>query len=48
MFSFAPDFVEDCEEALNNPISQKNIDSLTKALSESLSKLNGVKPSNFF
>ena len=38
--------LKDCEEALNNPISQKNIDSLTKALSESLSKLNGVKPSN--
>ena len=38
--------LKDCEEVLNNPISQKNIDSLTKALSESLSKLNGVKPSN--
>ena len=38
--------LKDCEEALNNPRSQKNIDNLTKILSESLSKLNGVKPSN--
>lgn len=38
--------LKDCEEALNNPISQKNIDSLTKALNENLLKLNGVKPSD--
>ena len=38
--------LKDCEEALNDPRSQKNIDNLTKILSESLSKLNGVKPSN--
>lgn len=38
--------LKDCEEALKNPISQKNIDNLTKALEDSLSKLNGVKPSN--
>lgn len=38
--------LKDCEEALKNPISQKIIDNLTKALEDSLSKLNGVKPSN--
>ena len=38
--------LKDCESALKNPISKKNVDNLTKALEDSLSKLNGVKPSN--